>query len=182
VRKGRIFFLDLLVVFVISIILILSAIVLVKNWTYIVVENTIGRLADSLALDISENLINSPGCTDTLCSKLWEGKEDPVIIGLATLSDNQGVRNYVLDRNKVGWIGGMSYETKKRLFMNFVPEKLAGRDVSYHIRVKEIGGLEWTLFEQSAEPEYRTSVVRRLVMVEGEGELRNGLLEVMVIV
>jgi hypothetical protein len=155
-RNGRVFFLDLLVVFVISIILIISAVVLVKNWNYIVVENTIGRLTDSLALDISENLINSPLYIHKLFTELWKRSGDPLIPGLAALDEREGVRNYVLE--------------------------LAGRDVNYSISVREIDGSEWTLLDQNTEPEIRTSVVRRLVMIDDEGVLKNGLLEVMVIV
>lgn len=180
-RKGRIFFLDLLVVFVISIILILSAVILVRNWNYILVENTVGRLADSLALDISENLINSPGCEDVHCAELWRGGEEVAIPGLAALKGGDMVWNYVLDRNKIDAIEGKGAEAAE-LFRNFVPDELAGRNVSYYISVREMGGEEKVLVAQSAEPEIRASVVRRLVMIEDGGSMVNGLLEVRVIV
>jgi len=173
--KGRIFFLDLLVVFVISIILIVSAVVLVKNWSYFMVENTFGRMTDSLALDISENLINSPGCTDKNCTKLWDGEGEVAIPGLAAVSENGVIRNYVLDRKKVEQIEGMN-------FTNFVSDEFAGRDVKYYISVREMGGQNWSSGDLNAEPKIRTSVVRRLVMIQDGQELRNGILEVRVIV
>ena len=165
-NKGSVLFLDTFFVFVLSILLILSGMLMLRNWNTTLVYDGISEVAFSLAVDWSENLINSPGCLYRNCSEIWSGRGSPEIPGFAYVGDSGVIQNYVLDPQKL-------------VPVSLPSESLGGREVNYKIRIKRNGVWE-ALANATKDPEIGIFIVRRPVLVRGDENA--SILEVSVIV